>query len=175
MLNQIKSILSHFKTVFGLHKNNNTLVPSLFLYINVEWILWDTSWPALTLVLDQECMSIMIAFDLRNEYGDRHVTLKINITTAFDLGYQHYDCLCLWSWALRLLLTLGMTIKIIAFDLGHGHHDCLLTLDIRITTAYDFGKQSCNSLPLTMDTRVLTAIFLDSVLCPMTKECPWNG
>lgn len=65
---------------------------------------WETQiylpWPLPSI----KCMSTMIAFDLRYKYGDRNVTLKINITTAFDLGYQHYDCLWPWAWALRLIL-----------------------------------------------------------------------
>lgn len=125
MLIQIQFILSHFKTVFGLHKNNNTLVPSLFLYINVvmnivrhklTWLdisprssVW-APWLPLTLGKSKAIATWPWKSTLRLT-----LTLSMSNTTAFDLRNDHYNyCLWLWTWSSWL-----------PFDLGHPHYDCL--------------------------------------------------
>lgn len=82
------------------------------------------------------------------------LTLSMSITTAFDLGNDHYNyCLRSWTWSSQLL-----------FDLGHPHYDCLWLWKTELQLiAFNHGYQSFN------------CHFLDSVLWPMTKECPWNG
>lgn len=137
--------------------------------------MWDTSWPALTLVLDQvyehhDCLwpsewVRQSPRDLENQHYNclwpwvsvlrLTLTLSMSNTPAFDLrnDYYNYYCLWFWTWSSRL-----------PFDLGHPHYDCLWLWKTELQLiAFNHGYQSFDRH------------FLDSVLWPMTKKCPRNG